>query len=741
MSTRPFLPPLPRLPHDPLSWLLDGRAGWRDGTLQNLEREPSQQSLQLAIKPATLRSFGEPSGSLGGLTLPYNVALGPDGSVYLLDRETASLKRFDPCTCSFEQVPCVGGVGAEARQLRAPNGIAICAGNLYICDTGNRRVSVFSLHGFGLRAHWRPADPAIASRWQPYDIAFDSAGRAYVTDRAQALLHRFSPAGRWLTPWKGLDASGVVATDCGDRIVVVDSSTPSRATIVDAEGTKVAVETRADDLAASFPPLPFRVDAAGQIHLGSLCGPEAEIADRCAPPSLRAAERGVFDLRGMPVAAPQAEAPLQFEERGELVTTALDSQLYRCQWHRVILRGAVPDASSVEVSTFTSEVELDGGQIGALADSEWDTGQYSRGMRGGEWDCLVRSGGGRYLWLKLVFRGDGWTTPRLDSASVEFPRISLRRYLPAVFGEEPASADFTDRFLSLFDTTLRSIEGKVDGLAAYFDPLSAPSQRDAKTGTDFLTWLASWVGISLERHWPEEKSRRFLKQAGKLFDIRGTRDGLRRQLLLLLDMEPAKVCCAPGDQPKTRCQPPPLNCARPPEPECAWQPPPLILEHFQVRRWLFLGSGRLGDQAVLWGQRIVNRTQLGERTQLGHTQLKTTQDPYRDPFHHTAHQYSVFVPARLSRCDAHRRALLNLLRRESPAHTRYYLEAVEPRFRIGFQSSVGFNTVVGRLPEGVTLGETPLGRASVLTSPPHERGGPSMEIGREGRIGTTTRLN
>ena len=76
-------------------------------------------------------------------------------------------------------------------------------------------------------------------------------------------------------------------------------------------------------------------------------------------------------------------------------------------------------------------------------------------------------------------------TPRLDSIEIEFPRISLRRYLPAVFGKEAVSADFTDRFLSLFDTTFRSIETKLDREARYFDPLSAPAERDPKTGAIF----------------------------------------------------------------------------------------------------------------------------------------------------------------------------------------------------------------------------------------------------------------
>ena len=139
-------------------------------------------------------------------------------------------------------------------------------------------------------------------------------------------------------------------------------------------------------------------------------------------------------------------------------------------------------------------------------------------------------------------------TPRLHSIELEFPRISLRRYLPAVFGKEAVSADFTDRFLSLFDTTFRSIETNLDREARFFDPLSAPAERDPKTGADFLSWLGSWIGLTLDRHWPEAKRRKFFKKAGRLYDLRGTREGLWRELLLFLGLDGDKCCRA--DQPR-----------------------------------------------------------------------------------------------------------------------------------------------------------------------------------------------
>src|SRR5262249_22986727 len=150
--------------------------------------------------------------------------------------------------------------------------------------------------------------------------------------------------------------------------------------------------------------------------------------------------------------------------------------------------------------------------------------------------------------------------------------------------------------------------------------------------------------VTLDRLWPVEQRRKVVEQAGRIQCIRGTRLGLWKQLLLLLGMQPETVCCA-YDQPKKVCVPKPLNCAPPPKKSCAWKPPELILENYQLRRWLFLGAGRLGDDAVLWGRRIINRSQLGTNAQLGVSKLLTTPDPFHDPFLAYSNKFTVFVPA------------------------------------------------------------------------------------------------
>jgi phage tail-like protein len=732
-------PPAP--PHDPYSILLNGAIGFR-------QIAPAAPALPAAIDaeccaltlprlPASLRDLAEPTGSLGGVRPPSNVALGPDGSVYLLDRTHLHLKRFDPCACRFTTVPCFGGEGHGPRELRNPGDIAIACGNLYVCDTGvetaphageNHRVSVFALKGFALRGHLVP--PAKKLPWRPASVAVDSLGRVWVGDLA-GNLHRFAPSGAWEQSWPMIPAPAHLAIDGRDRVYVVAPGTPSPLRVFDADVKPLAdPPATVAQVRAAFRRLPFEVDAQGDLELEPCCDP---VAVTKADPRTDL----VFDADGNPRERARPAPAALYERSATYRSEPLDSHIAQCVWHRVVLYGTLPPGTRVTVRARCADERAIDPQPDPLhvfvACAVADTFDAD-----GRWDCLVRGEPGRHLWLELTLEGNGAATPAVHAIVIEFPRVSLRRFLPAVFGMDPVSADFTDRFLALFDTSLRSIEQRIDGMASLFDPGSTPATTTDPRQLDFLSWLGSWIGVAIDRNWDIPTRRRFVKRAGALFDRRGTVGGLREALLLLLDFDRHAACAvetrAPG-----RCMPAPLNCAPEPAPP-SYEPPPLVLEHFRLRRWLRLGAGRLGDDAVVWGERIVGRTRLGANAQAGVTRLDASPRPDEDPFLVHANQFSVFVPARCSTTDRTRRALENLLKADSPAGTRGQLHFVEPRFRIGIQSMLGFDAVVAALPQGVTLGTTPLGAASILTTPPHLQGGPAIAVGKEGRIGTTMRL-
>jgi len=235
---------------------------------------------------------------------------------------------------------------------------------------------------------------------------------------------------------------------------------------------------------------------------------------------------------------------------------------------------------------------------------------------------------------------------------------------------------------------------------------STPADEPGSGDGDFLSWLASWLDLTLDRHWPEWKRRRLLQQAHRLYRLRGTPEGLRLHIKLYLDAEPQ------------------------------------ILEHFKLRRWLFVDHARLGDQTALWGKQIVKRLQLDENSQIGAFQLTDSGDPLHDPFHHQAHQFTVFAPSRSAADSAvQKQTLERILEMAKPAHTLGSIQLVEPRFRIGIQSFVGVDTIVGRYPSEVIEGKGNLGFDTVLGPSQDEQQSPTIRVGIRSRIGSSTLID
>ncbi|HEX7466075.1 MAG TPA: NHL repeat-containing protein, partial [Usitatibacter sp.] len=243
--TPSFLPPLLQPPHDPTWLALDAQQGWRAATLDTAELSPGAGALTLAVAAGD-RSMVEESGSLGGLVPPRNVAVDGDGGVMLLDLLDCVLKRYDPCSCTFLRIPGVGGKGAGPRQFADPHAIAIAGGNLFVADTGNRRVSVFTLNGYQLRSTLKPpAAAGLAQPWTPYALATDAEGRLYVSDPANGCVHRFSRARRWEMSISGLGTVHQLAVDCVGQLYVGVAGEEPVVRLYDAHGRQVGNATRA----------------------------------------------------------------------------------------------------------------------------------------------------------------------------------------------------------------------------------------------------------------------------------------------------------------------------------------------------------------------------------------------------------------------------------------------------------------------------------------------------------------
>ena len=90
--------------------------------------------------------------------------------------------------------------------------------------------------------------------------------------------------------------------------------------------------------------------------------------------------------------------------------------------------------------------------------------------------------------------------------------------LPALYQED----DFAQRMLSAFDEVIAPVYATLDSFDAYLDPHLTPE--------DFLSWLATWVGIGLDESWDEERRREVVARAVELYRLRGTAIGLAAQV-------------------------------------------------------------------------------------------------------------------------------------------------------------------------------------------------------------------
>ncbi len=716
-------------------WLLDHRAGWRDAELSPTLEVDDCGRLSLRHRPDSGRPLVDAAGSFGGFARPTGLTVDRDGRVYVLDRGTHQVARYDTCSCRFEILPCLGGPGSEPRQLRDPRGLLItCDGDLIVADTGNHRLQVFALKGLTLRRIQGPyrvrrgqgevrLEPISGSgefpdgTWEPWDLAPAGDGGFWVSDPANGLIHRFDRRGGWRgalgdTGGEPLVLPTHLAVDGEARLYVVEEGREGVA-VFDRNGRFLERVLRSFEVEGRFFPTGLAIAPDGTLYLsckGMACGESVYRYRRqrsggycgCGSPLQGSGRIVAFDADGNPLAVDGSEVLLlspsaAFETDGRFVSEPLDSRIYRCPWHRVAVEAEVPAGTRVTVETFTSESPKSSAEIAALPDARWALGAELTRAEGGEWDCLVKSVRGRYLWLRLSFAGDGTATPEVDRVRVEYPRASSLRNLPAVYQEDVESRDFLDRFLSIFDTLAEAIGDEIGTIARIFDPRATPE--------GFLPWLASWLGLSLDRNWPEEKRRHLISEAHRLYALRGTPEGLRLHVRLYTGFEPR------------------------------------ILEHFALRRWFHVGSARLGDCAELWGDDLVRRLQLDVSSRIGAFQLIDSGDPTSDPIRHQAHRFTVFVPWRGDVGDEQRRTLERIVEMAKPAHTEGAVVMVEPLLRLGVQSRVGVDTVVGRYPEGVVAGDTELGRGSVLGPSEDQSTAPTFTVGVRSRIGSSSLID
>jgi uncharacterized protein (TIGR03663 family) len=140
----------------------------------------------------------------GQFNEPWGIAVGGDGSVYVSDTWNHRLQKFDSegnFVTMWGVFETTGGELGQPGAMYGPRGIVVGEdGNVYVVDTGNKRVQVFGADGTFVSQHG--GGGVIEGRFdEPVGLAQDGAGNWYVVDtwnqRIQTFDAGFGYVGQW----------------------------------------------------------------------------------------------------------------------------------------------------------------------------------------------------------------------------------------------------------------------------------------------------------------------------------------------------------------------------------------------------------------------------------------------------------------------------------------------------------------------------------------------------------------
>jgi phage tail-like protein len=701
----------------------------RDATL---EVEPTADAaLTLGALPGRARSVEDPARVTERWIWPVAIAGDPSTGLFLADAGAQIIRRasLDASASRIVRsitIPTIGGKGHGLRRITQPRSVAILRnGAIAIADAGRHRVQLFSARPYALLHVWgktdalgRPAPGSGALEFrEPSAIAVGGDQTLYVADRGNARVQRIRSDGVPLEPLgEGvLHAPDRLAVGPDDAVAVLDRAH---------ESVWIFTRRRVLPQLITGPVAPTSVTFApdGRLYVGDANGgmhvfvPGAGAAEPWQPAGSGVAgfDGAIEDLLWWPAASPRllllaVNAATRERPRlwtvdprggralaGALVTGPLDSAIERCQWHRTRVEADVPAGCSIEIESFTAASNA----VDPKPTDEDFNAWTSCVLAGDENpDCLIQSEPGRYLWLRINVRSNGRQAPAIRRIRITYPRSSYLEYLPAVYQEDEESRQFLERFLAIFKSGFDDFDDRIDGLHEIVDPHLTPAR--------YLLWLAGWVALPRDPHWPEAHLREQIAGAIIRYRRRGTPDGLVEAIRAYTGAEAT------------------------------------ILEHFRLRRWIHLTAGETGIDpagAPLWSRDVFQRLQLSTYSQIGRFRLTGLPEPAAEPYEWGANRFSVLVVSSPYDVEAIQGRVRDVVEREKPAHTEATICPVLPRFRVGVQARVGMDTAVGAVSHLVLNRLATLGYDTILACSQEERTLRALGSGVRPVVGSTTRV-
>ncbi len=175
-----------------LAFAADGTFYVADSDNHRIQRFDQQG--QLLTYWGTFADIAQGEAPQGSFNQPWDVAVGPDGSVYVADTWNHRIQKFSAAG-DFITMWGFFGQAETPEAFWGPRSLVVDANGLvYVSDTGNKRVVVFDENGVFL-SQFGEIGFSPGQFDEPVGLAIDGQERLYVADAWNQRVQRFSPAG------------------------------------------------------------------------------------------------------------------------------------------------------------------------------------------------------------------------------------------------------------------------------------------------------------------------------------------------------------------------------------------------------------------------------------------------------------------------------------------------------------------------------------------------------------------
>ncbi len=130
-----------------------------------------------------LKIWGRSGSGAGEFKDPKDIAVSPDGHVYVADSQNHRIQKFD---LNGQFITEWGKRGEGPGEFHTPVGLGIAGnGDVYVADTWNHRIQIFDSEG-KFKTEWRSPH----NMWAPKDVAVSEKGVMYIVDTGLQRVHK-----------------------------------------------------------------------------------------------------------------------------------------------------------------------------------------------------------------------------------------------------------------------------------------------------------------------------------------------------------------------------------------------------------------------------------------------------------------------------------------------------------------------------------------------------------------------